>query len=87
MEPEESQGELLVALRELYPQLSEVELVEAQNNLEEHMKIVDAIFRRLQNSPEAQERYEKLKRDHQRLFGLDEPNRSGSLNAPKFSGF
>lgn len=83
MELTEPNGELLIVLRELYPQLSEDEQVEARERFEQYLKIVGEIYQRLQDSPELRERYEHLKREYRLLTGLDEPNESGSFSAPK----
>lgn len=83
MEIAEPNGELLIVLRELYPQLSEDELAEARERFEQYLKIVGEIYQQLQESPEQRERYEHLKREYRLLTGLDEPAESGSFSAPK----
>lgn len=84
MEKEKVGGELPALLRDCYPELSSAELSEAQANFEEHVRIIDAIFQRLQNDPEMQEKFEKLRQEYRQLTSLDELRESGNLSALKY---
>lgn len=83
MELVEANNELINVLRELYPQLSDSELCEAERTLTEQMKITARIYERLQNNPELQERYSRLKEEYRSRIGLDGIDKSISLNAPR----
>lgn len=80
MQPLGPDKESLDMLRELYPELTEGQLVEAYENLERYLRVAIEIGDMIRESPELQRKYEQVKEDYRLLTEQSEP---GSLNAAK----
>lgn len=59
-------------LRELYPQLTEAELVEVKETLDRYLQVVESIMENLRNDPKLQAKYELLKAEYDALTGVNE---------------
>lgn len=64
---ENSNETKLALLRELYPQLTEAELLEAKEQIDQYLKVVKNIMESLRNDPKLQAKYEELKAQYKAL--------------------
>lgn len=64
---ESSEEAKLNLLRELYPQLTETELLEVKETLDQYLRVVESIMEDLRHDPKLQAKYELLKAEYQSL--------------------